>query len=361
MPSSAPRRPRWSLANSFKSPSLQYLIQSTECFVISKESRHTIALFPEGRQRKLKTKWQQLIFGLVILTAAGLTIGQLAFTSAQDSLKADAGPDQTVMLEVSDSVTGQVATDRVTISLGHNQSAPSPTPLQCPQPTATASASSGYPGDTITVTGYGWLPGSTVTLALIDDPAHIDLGSVDNVPDSGDWETTFTVPDEPWAYWLRATQNFQGCNLFVQSAFEILQSDPAESQGVTGANYIYEAWGRGGSSQHIGIGKLDDGRWYVRSYGSGEDYLWGQPAIATCHLGTHWAEVRTDGFTDREGCVGAESNLGAESNIGDLVVLVSGDNGGWVISDRNTYQKLVTLTPRTNGDLYALVQSVPLK
>lgn len=44
----------------------------------------------------MNPKWQRLIFGLVILMVAGLTIGQLSFTAAQGSLKTDAGHDKTV-------------------------------------------------------------------------------------------------------------------------------------------------------------------------------------------------------------------------------------------------------------------------
>jgi hypothetical protein len=42
----------------------------------------------------MNPKW--LILGLMIISAAVFTIGQVAFTAAQSSLTANAGPDQSV-------------------------------------------------------------------------------------------------------------------------------------------------------------------------------------------------------------------------------------------------------------------------
>jgi hypothetical protein len=43
----------------------------------------------------MNPKWQWLTFGFISTVVAVFTIGQVAFTAAQSSLKADAGPDQT--------------------------------------------------------------------------------------------------------------------------------------------------------------------------------------------------------------------------------------------------------------------------
>src|SRR5918996_1310666 len=39
------------------------------------------------------------------------------------------------------------------------------------------------------------------------------------------------------------------------------QGDPAQEQGLTGAEHVYEAWGTGGNIQSIIVGLLEDGRW----------------------------------------------------------------------------------------------------
>jgi hypothetical protein len=123
---------------------------------------------------------------------------------------------------------------------------------------------------------------------------------------------------------------------------EYLSGDPLDGHGFRGTTVSYSLWGYGeNGGQSMLAGRLDDGRWYVQSVAGGEDCMWGYPASVECHQGEHW-EVKEDEFTDREGCVGTNDDLG------ELVVLVSSD-GGWVISDRQTYATIATLTPRVTG------------
>jgi hypothetical protein len=121
------------------------------------------------------------------------------------------------------------------------------------------------------------------------------------------------------------------------------QGDPAQEQGLTGAEHVYEAWGTGGNVQSIIVGILEDGRWYLASLGGGEEYMWGNHARVTCHQGTHW-EVKEGNTIDREGCVGDAAGLG------ELAVLIGND--GWVISGTSTLGRLATLTPNDPDDLW---------
>jgi hypothetical protein len=119
----------------------------------------------------------------------------------------------------------------------------------CPTPTVTVSAPSGKPGDTITVQGQNWLPGGTVAIALVDGPAQFDVGSV-LVPDSGAWDSSFTVPDTPWDYWLAFSENHEGCELDVQELFTIESSpsvklDPTEDPPGTQVTATGSGWPAG--------------------------------------------------------------------------------------------------------------------
>lgn len=63
------------------------------------------------------------------------------------------------------------------------------------------SSTSLVPGQPLTVTGDGWLPGSTVTLVFLSEP--VGLGSV-TVAADGTFSTVVTVPDvEPGAHQIR--------------------------------------------------------------------------------------------------------------------------------------------------------------
>jgi hypothetical protein len=202
------------------------------------------------------------MFGLVILLLAVVaTGGGGAILNAKSSIKVDAGPDQTVpgssprsvvfngktnvangvcnwynqwghlrvkdqcqtqfdvnfgknprvgttrtfTLEVTDTTMGERAQDRVTIALGKTKPEPPKLP-PCPEPTITASTEVAFPGDKVIVSGEGWIAGRVVKLSLDDGPLSIFLTTVDKVHDSGRWKTTFTVPNEPYGYWLTARQ-----------------------------------------------------------------------------------------------------------------------------------------------------------
>jgi hypothetical protein len=137
----------------------------------------------------MNPKWQWMTFGLMIISVLVFSIGPVAFTSEQSSLKADAGPDQSVSgnpatvafsgsanvenytcnwynqwnlrratnncaptfevsfgknpkagttrtfkLEVTDLDTGTRATDRMTVTLSKSAVAPPQTPTPTPTP-----------------------------------------------------------------------------------------------------------------------------------------------------------------------------------------------------------------------------------
>jgi hypothetical protein len=97
----------------------------------------------------------------------------------------------------------------------------------CPEPTITLSASSGKVGDTITVQGKDWIPGGAAALVITPDTSsnpgltQINMGSVP-VPDSGEWQSSFAVPDTPpGVYYLIFSEIHDGCMGHVQNLFTV--------------------------------------------------------------------------------------------------------------------------------------------
>ena len=127
--------------------------------------------------------------------------------------------------------------------------------------------------------------------------------------------------------------------------------DPAEGHTITGTDHTYLQWQCEVGWQDFTVGTLEDGRWYVRSQGVGEDCNWGSAATADCLEGTHWIRIE-DGFTDKEGCVSS----GPEDR--NLVLTVG--SGGWYVSDRNSGDDLVKLTPRNPNSRWIPEGSTPL-
>jgi hypothetical protein len=83
------------------------------------------------------------------------------------------------------------------------------------------------------VQGENWLPGSTVTIVLVEEPAQFDVGSVP-VPDSGAWESSFTLPDAPPSvYWLAFIENHERCELWVEETFTIEAPSDTEPPTVS--------------------------------------------------------------------------------------------------------------------------------
>jgi hypothetical protein len=94
----------------------------------------------------------------------------------------------------------------------------------CPTPAVTVSPGAGEVGDEITVQGKDWLPGGTVTITFTGVIEGYVVGSVP-VPGSGEWESSFTVPDEPagdFDYDLVFSENHEGCELRITQAFVII-------------------------------------------------------------------------------------------------------------------------------------------
>jgi hypothetical protein len=93
----------------------------------------------------------------------------------------------------------------------------------CPTPTITVSPGAGEVGDEITVQGKDWLPGGTVTITFTGVIEGYVVSSV-QVSDSGEWESSFAVPDEPagdFDYDLVVSENHEGCELRITQAFVI--------------------------------------------------------------------------------------------------------------------------------------------
>jgi hypothetical protein len=116
----------------------------------------------------------------------------------------------------------------------------------CPEPTVTLSAGGGDVGAEITVQGQGWLPGGTVALTITSGPDRYDVGSV-QVPESGAWESSFTVPDVLGGeYELVVSETHEGCELLITEFFWVEPSssitlDPTE--GPPGTEVT--VWGSG--------------------------------------------------------------------------------------------------------------------
>jgi hypothetical protein len=105
----------------------------------------------------------------------------------------------------------------------------------CPTPTITLSASSGKPGDTITVQGNDWLPGGDVAFSITDEFAQYDMSPV-RVPDSGEWKSTITVPDDatPGNHEMVFSEEHGGCLLRVTERFTIVrQETPTPTPTIT--------------------------------------------------------------------------------------------------------------------------------
>jgi hypothetical protein len=102
----------------------------------------------------------------------------------------------------------------------------------CPEPTATISPSSVSTGDTVTAQGAGWLPGGTVTFTATG-PTQFTLSPL-TVPDSGEWEGNFTLPELPGGdYELVFSENHEGCELAVTQLFTIESESAADTEPPT--------------------------------------------------------------------------------------------------------------------------------
>jgi hypothetical protein len=140
-------------------------------------------------------------------------------------------------------IAGNFETSRQTDALFHvTESTEEPT---CPEPIVTLSASklgdefslSGKPGDEFMGWGAGWLPGGTVTFTPIGpktEPTEYEVTSVP-VPDSGEWESDFIVPDTalPGDYDFVFSENHEGCELRVTFLFTVVAAEDTEPPTVS--------------------------------------------------------------------------------------------------------------------------------
>jgi hypothetical protein len=112
----------------------------------------------------------------------------------------------------------------------------------CPEATVTISPSTVKIVDTITMQGEGWYPGGTVTITAAG-PAQFDVGAV-VVPDSGAWETSFTIPDDapPGHYQMGFSADHEGCTQTVVQPFTIESVADTEPPTISWVKPVPNLW-----------------------------------------------------------------------------------------------------------------------
>jgi hypothetical protein len=237
-------------------------------------------------------------------------MGQVAFTAAQSSLKANAGPDQTV------------AENPATVAFSGSAN----------------------------VTNYrcDWYNQWNLRRATNNCAPTFEVNFGKNA--KAGTKRTFKLEVTDTQTGQKATDRVT--ITFIGAIVAPPPDDPAEGHTLTGQIYRYELWGCGGNTQNTTVGTLDDGRWYLQSTGAGEDCIWGSAATVQCLQGTYWKRLE-NGLVDKEGCV----SVSPEKR--DLIVLMG--IGGWVVIDNFDGTHIAKLTPQNAKDLWLPLETMPTR